>query len=270
MPSSSHVTPAPVDLEVRNPAGSVDITAADTEKSTVEVIPERDSADARDLADRTRVALSADGRRLTVIVPEKRVLFGRATRIAVSVTVPLGSTVRARTASADVRCRGQLDAAEVNTASGDVVLDQVAGDVEVYTASGSVDVRAGGRVTAHSASGSIRVGRAGGDVEAHTASGRVRIGTAEGSVRAQTASGDITVEEASQGAVKLNAASGDLHVGVRAGAVARLDLSSLSGRVRSDLPVEDVAPQDGHTIDIQAQTLSGSVLVTRAAPTPAA
>lgn len=270
MPSSSHVTPAPVDLEVRNPAGSVDITAADTGTSTVEVIPERDSADARDLADRTRVSLSADGRRLSVLVPEKRVLFGRSTRIAVAVTVPLGSTLRARTASANVRCRGQFEAAQVDTASGDVSLDQIAGEVEAHTASGSIDVRAAGRTTAHSASGSIRVGRAGGDVEAHTASGRIRIGTAEGSVRAQTASGDISVEEASEGAVTLNAASGDLHVGVRAGAVARLDLSSLSGRVRSDLPVEDVAPQDGPAVEIQAQTLSGSVLVTRAAPTPAA
>ncbi len=64
-------------------------------------------------------------------------------------------------------------------------------------------------------------------------------------MNAKTASGDITVEDARAGVVSLNAASGDLHVGVRSGVTAHLDVSSVSGRIRSDLPIKDAPPEAG-------------------------
>jgi len=80
-------------------------------------------------------------------------------------------------------------------------------------------------------------------------------------VTAKTASGDITVEDARSGVVSLNAASGDLHIGVRAGVTAHLDVSSVSGRIRSDLPVGDAAPEGGSTLAVRARTMSGNVVI---------
>jgi DUF4097 and DUF4098 domain-containing protein YvlB len=264
-PSHSFATPGPVDLEVRNPTGTIDVLAADTATSTVEVRALADTAEARDLAARTKVDLSGDGRRLTVAVPERRIVFGRGTAVAVSVTVPVGSRTRLKTASAESTCRGRLAELRVTTASGAVSAEQVTGDAEVRAASAAVRLGATGRAEVRTASGAVRIGSATGDVQVHVASGRVDIGTAEGAVSARSASGDISVEEASRGRVEMSAASGDLRIGVRAGVVARLDLFTASGRARSELPVEDAAPDGGSALDIRAKTVSGNVLVTRAA-----
>jgi len=258
-PQSFH-TPGPVDLEVRNPAGTIEVTAADTDTSAVQVTPLGGSGSA-DAADRVRVELSADGRRLTVFAPERRVIFGRGSPLAVAVTVPTGSRLHVRTATADLTGHGRLAEVVAHTAGGEVVLDEVTGGTEVSSASGRVRIREAGAVSVRTASGEVRVEHAGGDVELHSASGRLRVGVAESSVRVHTASGDVTVEEASRGTVELTAASGDLRVGVRSGVVARLDLSTVSGRIRSELPVEDTAPEGVAALEIRSRSMSGNVLV---------
>jgi Putative adhesin len=258
-PQSFH-TPGPVDVEIRNPAGTIEVTAADTDTSTVQVTPLGGSASA-DAAERVRVELSADGRRLTVAAPERRVIFGRGSPLAVTVTVPTGSRLYTWAASAEVAGHGRLAEVKAHTASGEVSLDEVTGATEVNSASGRVRIREAGAVSVRTASGEVRVEHAGGDVELHSASGRLRVGMAESSVRVHTASGDVTVEEASRGTVELTAASGDLRVGVRSGVVARLDLSTVSGWIRSELPVEDTAPEGTAALEIRSRTMSGNVLV---------
>jgi predicted DNA-binding protein with PD1-like motif len=255
-------TPAPVDLVVRNAAGTITVTAADTDTSTVEAEPIDSSGEAADLAERTTAVLTDGGKRLTVEVPERRGLLGfRPYRVAVRVTVPTGSRVSTKAASADVTCAGRFGEVTVHTASGDATVDDVDGDVELHAASGRLRLRSGGRVKAHTASGKVEVGTATGDVDVHAASGEVRIGVAEASVRVKTASGKVWIDEARQGTVDLNAASGDLRVGVRAGVVARLELNTISGRVRSELPVEDSRPEGGAPLEIRARTVSGDLLV---------
>ena len=145
-------------------------------------------------------------------------------------------------------------------------VDQVDGDARIHCASGDVALGSGRAVSVHTASGQVRNGHASGDVDVHCASGRVRIGVAEASVSAKTASGDITIEEASTGTVALTVASGDVRIGVRSGVTAKLDLRSVSGRIRSELPVDDAAPEAGAPLEISARTTSGSVLVV---PAPA-
>jgi DUF4097 and DUF4098 domain-containing protein YvlB len=263
--SRSFATPEPVELEIRNPAGSIDIIAADITTSTVQVQALSDGTEARDYAERTKIDLSDDGRRLTIAVPDRRIVFGRGTPVAVTVTVPAGSRARLKTASADSTCRGRLAELRSQTASGAVRAEEVTGAVDVRAASGAVQLGTTGRVEVHTASGAIRIGSATGDVLVRVASGRVEIGTAEGSVSAESASGDITVDEVSRGRVEVSVASGDVRIGVRAGAVARLDLFTITGRARSELPVEEAAPEGGSTVDIRAKTVSGNVLITRAA-----
>jgi DUF4097 and DUF4098 domain-containing protein YvlB len=264
MPTRTFATPRPVDLEVRNPVGSVDVIAADTDQSTVEVRPLADTSASREAAERTRVELSGDGTRLSVIVPDKRMVF-RGTSVGVTVTVPTGSRVRLRVAVADCTCRGRLARLEAHTATGPVFAEDVTGDVEVHTASGEVRLGSTGRADVRTASGAVRIGSATGDVSVKVASGRVAIGTAERSVEVRSASGDISVDEVNQGRIELGTASGDLRVGVRAGAVARLDLYTVSGRARSELPVEEIPPAGGSTVEVRAKTVSGNVLVTRSA-----
>lgn len=258
MPDYTFDTPQPVDLRIRATSGTVTVTAADTGTSTVEVIPLDDEA--RDLADRTLVRL--DGNRLTVEMPEKMATFSlRRRRIAITVTVPSGSSLSTRTASAKISATGRYATATANTASGEVVLDKVDGDVEIHCASGDVTIGSGRATRVHSASGRIRIDHATGDVDVHCASGRVQVGVAEASVNVKTASGDVTMEDARAGTVALNAASGDLHIGVRAGITAHLDLRSVSGRIRSELPVDDAPPEAGAALEIKARTTSGNVLV---------
>jgi len=257
-------TPTALDLLVRNATGTIGITAADTDKSTVEVVPIDSSGESAEAAERTTIKLS--GNRLTVDVPERRGLLGlRTHKVAVRVTVPTGSTVVAKAASADVTCAGRFAAVTVHVASGDVTVDDVDGDVELHAASGRLRLRSGGRVTAHTASGKVDIGSAAGDVEVNAASGEVRIGVAEASVRVKTASGKVSIAEAHRGTIELDAASGDLRVGVRSGVVAHLDLNTISGRVRSELPVEDSQPADGAPLEIRARTVSGDLLVAAAA-----
>jgi DUF4097 and DUF4098 domain-containing protein YvlB len=262
-PQTFH-TPDPVDLEIRNPTGTIEVIATDTDTSTVQVTPLDDAS--RESAERTRVELSGDGRRLLVAAPERRIIFGRGARLGVAVTVPTGSRLWARAASAELTGRGRLATAEVHTASGEVSLEEVTGRTELHSASGRLRVGSAGPVEVRTASGGLRVERATGDVDVSTASGRVHVGVAEASVRVHTASGDITVDEVSRGTVALAAASGDMRVGVRAGVVAKLDLNTVSGRVRSELPVDAAPPADGSAaVEITSRTMSGNVVVAPAA-----
>lgn len=258
MPDYTFDTPQPVDLRIRAASGNVTVTAADTGTSTVEVTPLDEAA--RDLAENTTVRL--DGNRLTVEMPERMVGFSlRRRRIDITVTVPTGSSLSSRTASARVTATGRYATAVVHTASGEVSLDTIDGDAEVHCASGDITIGSARATKVHSASGRVRIDHAAGDVEVHAASGQIRVGVADASVSAKTASGDITVEDVRTGVVSLNAASGDLHIGVRAGVTAHLDVSSVSGRIRSDLPVDDSAPESGSTLAVRARTMSGNVVI---------
>ena len=258
MPDYTFDTPEPVDLRVRAASGTVTVTAADTGTSTVEVTAVDDAA--RELAENTVVRL--DGDRLTVEMPERLVGFSlRRRRIDITITVPTGSSLSTRCASADVTATGTVATAIVHTASGDVSLEKVEGDAEVHCSSGEITIGSARATKVHSASGRVRIDHAAGDVEVHAASGRIRVGVADASVNAKAASGDITVEDARSGVVSLNAASGDLHIGVRAGVTAHLDVSSVSGRIRSDLPIDDAAPETGSSLDVRARTISGNIVI---------
>jgi Toastrack DUF4097 len=265
-PTTFH-TAQPVELDVRNPLGSVEVVATETDTSTVLVRPLVGGPEGQDAVARTRVELSADGRRLTVLAPERRGVFGfgRGAALAISVTVPTDSRLQLHTGAAEATGHGRFERLTANSASGAVRVAEVTGAARVRAASGSVWLGSAGQADVQTASGGVRLDHATGDVDVSVASGPVQIGVAEAAVRVRSASGDISVDEACRGEVVLVAASGDIRVGVRAGVVARLDLSTGSGRARSELPVEDAAPADGAPLRVHARTASGNVLVTRAA-----
>jgi len=226
----------PVDLRVRIPAGDIAVSAAATQATTV----------ALDGSDRTLAATRVqfeDGT-LSIIVPDQSGLFSDGS-VDVVVELPEGSSCRVHTASADVRCTGELAALDVHTASGDVSAERVSGHARVDTASGDVSLGTAA------------------EAEVESASGDVRIGQVSGGVAVRTASGDVQIEAASGPRTDVNAASGDISVGVAPGIGVYLELSSLSGTVSSEL--EPGEESGGTDMTLQCRTISGDVRVSRAA-----
>jgi Putative adhesin len=219
-----------------------------------------------------RTTIDFTGRRLAVHSPREFPL--RTVPLMIQVKAPSGSSITARSGSADITVDGvahRLDAstgagqvhaqrctgaAEVRTGSGDVRLGSVLGTLRVRTGSGEVDVSSI-EDTADAA------GAAGGGT-VQTGSGDVRLGAVRHDVSARTGSGDLTVADASAGGLELTTGSGQLRVGIHPGVRAELDVSSGSGQARSDLPVGGPPPDGNVTLRVRARTGSGDALVTTA------
>ena len=257
MPQYAFDTPEPIEIAIRNAAGEVDICGEETGLTEVVITPHRPADE--DVAANTAVV--RDGNRLRIEVPEKR--WGSSPRIGVRVTAPAGSRLVARTASADVRCTGTLSALSVNCASGEVTVAVVEGDAAVSSASGDVTLAiVTGCARVRTASGDVTAAQVS-ELDVTTASGDVTAGSVEGTMQTRTASGDVQLADAVGGAVEVSTTSGDIAVGVRRGTSVRLDLSSQSGDVRSELPVEDTAPPGGTTLVLRLQSVSGDITVRR-------
>jgi putative adhesin len=257
-----------VALDLRIPAGRIEVEAANGEPTVVELTP-LDGGDesARAIDDATvEVRSKRGGRRLVVDVSGRH--FGRDAKILLRVTCPSGADLDARTASADLSTHGPLGSADVKTASGDLSLDVVTGGLDVKTASGDLSVASVHRsASVNSASGDISIGRIGGNAKIHVASGEVNVREADGSLSIHSASGDQLIGAVQAGEVVLKTASGDLSVGVREGSTVRVDARSMSGAMTSEIelgesPVGDTA--GGPHVDLRAMSMSGDVRITRA------
>jgi hypothetical protein len=250
MPTTTHHTPGPLDLDIRVQAGRIEIETAETDETTVDLEP-LDSGDAgRAAVETARQELrpSGDGHRLVIDVPRRPRLFGwNEPEVLVRIRCPHDAGVTAKTSSADVELRGRAGAFSTKTASGDVTVE-AAGDVDVKTAAGDVSV-------------GLAAGRAG----LNTMSGDIVLDQADGAVSAHTMSGDVRAERLATGSVELRTMSGDIVATVRPGATLWIDASSMSGEVSSDLPVSDAAPAGGSTdIELRASSMSGDIDLRRA------
>ena len=236
MPSWEFPGHDPIDLQVRIPAGDIAVSAAATQATTVTL----------DGSDRTLAAtrVEFDGGTLLIVVPDQSGL-SRDGSLDALIELPAGSSCRIHTASAGVRCTGELAALDVHTASGDVSAERVSGQARVDTASGDVSLDTAA------------------EAEVESASGDVQIGQVSGGVAVRTASGDVQIEAASGHRTDINAASGDISVGVAPGIGVYLELSSLSGTVSSEL--EPSEQTEGPDMTLQCRTISGDVRISRAA-----
>jgi hypothetical protein len=253
-------TTSPLTAVVKLGAGLVTVTAEERTSATVTITPIDDNDAGRSAAERTKVELR--DKELRVETPE--VSGGwpwrRGTRLRIDVRVPLDSSLRARSGSCDVRCEGRVRDISMQSGSGDLNLDDATGDVSVTTGSG--DVRAGqvgGALRVNTGSGDVTAARVGGALVVRTASGDVAVGDVGGTTTLTSASADARLG-AVHGYVHINAASGDVDLGVPAGTPVWLDLHSLSGDARSDLPPTGGAPT-GPAIKLQVRSLSGAIRV---------
>lgn len=118
----------------------------------------------------------------------------------------------------------RFDFHKITTASGNVSAENVTGRVELHTASGDVLVKG-----------------VGGEVNASSASGTVRVRDAAGTVSASSASGDVDVELTrveGNGDMRFSTASGNVNVRLPAGADATVEMSTVSGSIDTNLPIE--------------------------------
>lgn len=259
--------PKPITVSVRAGGGAVDITAEDRPTALVEVRPYDDSDAARDLAAATRVEMHGDT--LTVTTPDTpgAWLWRRHARLQITARVPLDSALALKIASADLAARGRFGLVTLTIAAGDGYLEHITGNANLKTASGDLSIeRIDGTAHVNSASGDVAIGLAAQDLNVHAASGDVRIGRAGASVKVTSASGDIDIAEVARGEARLRSASGDVTVGVVTGTGVWLDLSTSSGRARSDLTVPESPPATPSAADLHlhVRSMSGDITVRRA------
>lgn len=210
------------------------------------------------------------GQRLTVRSPRDFPL--RAVPLTIHISAPPGSSITARSGSADITVDGVADRLDASTGSGQVRAQRCTGATDVRTGSG--DVRLGsvlGRLRVRTGSGEVEVisientaGARSGAATVQTGSGDVRLGAVTHDMSARTGSGDLTVVDASAGGLELTTGSGQLRVGIHPGVRAKLDVSSGSGHARSDLPVGGPPIEGDVPLRVRARTGSGDALVTAA------
>ncbi|MFE0605468.1 DUF4097 family beta strand repeat-containing protein [Streptomyces sp. NPDC058892] len=212
-------TPAPVSVVLDVPAGHIRFIAADRDDTRVEVLPV-DASKSRDVkaAEQTTVEYVKGVLRIGRS-PAKNRLFGSSGFVEVTVQLPAGSRVEAKTASAELRGVGRL---------GDVTYEGAHGSVKL-------DETAGARLTLQA--GDISVGRLGGPAEI------------------STQKGDIRIAEAMQGTVVLRAEAGELSVGAARGVSASLDAGTGYGRIHNSLMNADGVA----ALQIQATTSYGNI-----------
>jgi hypothetical protein len=201
-------TPAPISTRLDIPAGRVQFIAADRADTTVEVRPANPNKN-RDVqaAEQTTVAYT-DGV-LRIHAPEsKSQLFGPSGSVEITVKLPAGSRIEAKTGACELRGVGRL---------GDVTFDGAYREIKI-------DEAASVRLTA--VDGDVEVGRLGGPAEI------------------STTRGDIRIREAQHGTVRLRTQSGDIEVGAAPGVSAALDAGTAFGRISNALKNDGTADLD--------------------------
>ncbi|MFG3496370.1 DUF4097 family beta strand repeat-containing protein [Streptomyces sp. NPDC047928] len=215
-------TPTTIDAVIDIPAGRVQFIAADRADTTVEVLP-LDASKGRDvqLAERTRVEYG-DGV-LRVAATARNQLLGNSGSIEVTVQLPAGSHIEAKTEGAEFRAVGRF---------GDVTFDGGHGGHDAI----KLDEAASAHLTA--LAGDISVGRLGGPAEI------------------STEQGDIRIAEAVRGSVVLRTRTGDVSVGAAHGVSASLDAGTAHGRVHNALK----NPGGAADLHIHATTAHGDIV----------
>ncbi|WP_328955910.1 DUF4097 family beta strand repeat-containing protein [Kitasatospora purpeofusca] len=212
-------TTAPIATVLDIPAGRVRLVAADRTDATVEVRP-ADAAKSRDIKAAEQITVEyVDGVLRIAAAPAENRVLGNSGSVEVTVQLPAGSRVEARTAAAELRGVGRL---------GDVTFEGAQGTVELdEAASAHLTLQAGG----------------------------ITIGRLTGPARISTRKGDLTITEAHHGSVELRTEHGEITIGAARGVSASLNAGTSHGRVDNALRNTDGAP----ALTVHATTAYGNI-----------
>lgn len=260
-----------INLSVRLGRGSVAVRMADDSATATATVDLEPNAGAEDVAARFTVELV--GPTLTVWAPREGALADIVSRwrqrsrdsVAVTITVPAGTALKIATSDAPVTVIGRCGGADIATGSGAITLDHVDGDLMVrYGNAGSRVNRVSGSVTVRSGAGEARFGIIDGSLEHGSGRGLLDVGEVHGPVRSRNGAGSCRLS-AVHGDVDLASGSGAMSIGLPAGAAAHVNATTGSGRVHSDLPIDDQPKLPTRTITVRARTGSGDIQLFRAA-----
>lgn len=258
----------PINLIARLGHGTVTVTARDDlAEATVRLTPRELDSDILE-----RIVVEMRGPTLAVVAPRQggiADLIGGWKRerdsVDVDIEVPTGTALKISTASADITVKGRCGGADIATGSAVIDVDTVDGDLRLRYGSATSRVQeVTGDAVVRSGAGDAQFGEVGGALQAGFGSGNLAIDIAHGGVRSRAGSGDASIGTA-YGDVDFGSGSGTVSVGLPAGLSARLDVTTGSGRVQSDLPIEESPAAGSKSITIRARTGSGDVRLFRAA-----
>ena len=265
----------PINLQARLGHGQLTVTAVDDlDTATVTLRPRHASKFSKDATNEIiqRMVVEMHGPTLVVTTPRQGGIFDmfggwrrEKDAVDVDVRVPSGTAIKAVTFTADVVVVGRCGGADIGTGAASIDVDHVDGDLQLRYGSGSSTVKTvSGSVTIKSGSGDAHFGQVLGGVQAGCGSGRLEIDSVHGTVRSRTGSGDALLG-AVYGDVDLASGSGTVQIGLPAGLAARLDVTTGSGNVNTDLPIEDGPRRESPVITVRARTGSGNIRLFRAA-----
>ena len=221
-----------------------------------------------------RATVELRGNTLTVNLPRQGGVFdlpilggrGRgADAVDVTVTVPTGTSAKVTSFTADIVTTGRIGSSDLTSGVAAVDVEAVDGDLRLRDGSGRAEVGSvRGAVQTRSGSGTAHFGEVGGALTFACGSGDITVDTARGPVRTRAGSGDASLLSVFDD-VDFVSGSGSITVGLPAGRSARLDVTTGSGRVESELPVESKATSTQRPILLRIRTGSGDIKLVRAA-----
>jgi hypothetical protein len=133
---------------------------------------------------------------------------------------------------------------------------------KISTASGNLSAEGfSGRLTLSTASGEVSVRRVTGEIKASSASGTVRVADSSGVVNANSASGDVEVELTrleGGGDMRFSTASGNVHVRLPSNIDAQVSMSTVSGSIETNFPIEVKTSRYGPGSSARGQLGNGS------------
>lgn len=168
------------------------------------------------------------------------------------VKVKKGVPVTVRVASGDIAVSDTFGRVTARSTSGDIKVMAAAGEVELSTASGDIRVShsEAKHVSIETKSGDVTLDAVHAPATVRTASGDVTLYTHRGQpITIEAASGNITADltERLNGKALLRTVSGDITFHFADGGDAEVNLSTLRGSVRCQLPLED-ATTESHRV----------------------
>jgi DUF4097 and DUF4098 domain-containing protein YvlB len=274
-------TPGPARLRVDIPKGRIKVMAEQTEVTRIELVAIHGDATAKAWIADAEVA-ERDGEIVVRIHKTGLTLFGMGGSVEARIHAPFGSAAVLSTGSGRIETTGRLGEVSASSGSGAICLDECeqararagSGDITIVSSTGLADAKTGsGRITVghvggdariNTASGHAELAEAVGDAKVNTGSGHIEVGQAGDSLEAFAASGNVQVRRADHGRVRARTFSGHVYVGVAKGTAALLDVSTMSGRVKSQLEAA-AAPAEGEKrVELVISTMSGNVDVVRA------
>ena len=189
-------------VQIRNVSGNIVVRGADTDAITVNGFKEGRDRDKVEIED------TSAGNNLAIGVRYQRPCNCDAS-VRFEVQVPRSISYQYE---------------KISTASGDITMTNLSGDIRVHTASGDV-----------------LVSDVAGKIDAATASGEMRVKNVTGTVSAKSASGNVEVEIArldGTGNMEFASASGDVNVRVPSDLDSEVYLSSATGSLKTDFPLQ--------------------------------